>query len=221
MILQFDAETYSSLTDDSLPENIEALKVVHVLRQDDAEFSMMCEITPRDPNREIDFSQKGIEEVVALCKGTKGVSTYYIRTIPIRVSPKDPLLRDLGGYFVPPIEIVNGWVKITYLGNVSAIKKLLKMAEESHIPYKVSSIRDASFSSDSPLNVLTDIQREVIITAFENGYYDFPKKIGVKELATKLGIRGPTFVIHRRKAEKRIMEELMRNRRKCYGDHGS
>ena len=108
----------------------------------------------------------------------------------------------------------NGWVKVAYLGNVSAIKKLLKMAEESQIPYKVSSIQDASFSSDSPLNVLTDMQREVIITAFENGYYDFPKKIGVKELAAKLGIRGPTFIIHRRKAEKRIMEELMRNPRK-------
>ncbi len=216
VILQFESETYFSLVGVSLPENIEALKVVHVLRQDDAESSMICEITPRDQNREIDFSQKGIEEAVALGKGSEGVFTYYIRAVPIGVSRKDRLLRDLGGYFVPQIELENGWVKVTYLGNVPAIKNLLKWAEESQIPYKVSSIQDASFSSDSPLNLLTDMQREVIITAFENGYYDFPKKIGVKELAAKLGIRGPTFVIHRRKAEKRILEELMRNRRKKY-----
>jgi predicted DNA binding protein len=210
VILQFDAEKYSSLTGDSLPENIESLKVVHILRQDDEEFSMICEVTHQDPNKVINLVQGEVIEAVDVGKRRNGIFTYYVRTRPAGDSLKNSNGVDIGGYFLPPIEVKNGWVKIAYLGDTQAIKKLLKMAEDSQVPYKVSSIQDASLSSESPLNLLTEMQRQVIIAAFENGYYDLPKKTGVKELAEKLGISGPTFVIHRRKAERRILEDLIR-----------
>ena len=56
------------------------------------------------------------------------------------------------------------------------------------------------------------MQRKVIITAFKGGYYEYPKKASVKELADAIGIRGSTFVTYRRKAERRILEELITKR---------
>ncbi|HVH14165.1 MAG TPA: helix-turn-helix domain-containing protein, partial [Candidatus Angelobacter sp.] len=61
------------------------------------------------------------------------------------------------------------------------------------------SLTDAVFSLNSPLEGLTEKQKTVIIDAFKNGNYDFPRKIGSEAPAKKLDIREPTQVIHRGK----------------------
>ena len=67
---------------------------------------------------------------------------------------------------------------------------------------------DANFSPISPLNRLTEKQREVIMTAYKMGYYDIPRKITSEELAERLGLVGSTVVEHLRKAEQRLMTQL-------------
>jgi predicted DNA binding protein len=74
---------------------------------------------------------------------------------------------------------------------------------------KIVSLTDAVFSLNSPLEYLTEKQKAVIIDAFKNGYYDFPRKIGSEALARKLSIREPTLVIHRRKAERRLLAQVL------------
>ena len=49
----------------------------------------------------------------------------------------------------------------------------------------------------------------MIIDAFKSGYYDFPRKIGSEALAKKLSIREPTLVIHRRKAERKLLAQVL------------
>ena len=58
--------------------------------------------------------------------------------------------------------------------------------------------------SSSPLKILTQKQREVIIKAFQLGYYDIPRKASSFE-AVKLGMNQSTFTEHR------IMEWLNSN----------
>jgi predicted DNA binding protein len=48
-----------------------------------------------------------------------------------------------------------------------------------------------------------------MVSAFQNGYYDFPKKISSKRLCRKVGISKPTLLQHMRKAECRILGEIM------------
>lgn len=57
-------------------------------------------------------------------------------------------------------------------------------------------------------NILTDRQEEVIRTAFDMGYFDYPKKVGLKELSYELNIASST-----------INEILHRGERKIIRDH--
>jgi predicted DNA binding protein len=75
--------------------------------------------------------------------------------------------------------------------------------------YKVVSLTDARFSPNSPIARLTEKQRRVLITAYKLGYYDLPRRIGSEELARKLNLVKSTFVAHRRKAERRLLTEML------------
>jgi predicted DNA binding protein len=92
---------------------------------------------------------------------------------------------------------------------VKQINELLKSLQKAGIAYKIISLTDAKFSLSSLLSVLTSKQREVLAKAFLNGYYDIPRKMRSDELAKKLGMRNATFVAHRRKAEKRLLTEIL------------
>jgi hypothetical protein len=66
----------------------------------------------------------------------------------------------------------------------------------------------AAYQRHDILSVLTDKQREILITANHYGYYDYPKKINSKQLSEKVNISRATLVEHLRKAEGRIMTNI-------------
>jgi len=57
---------------------------------------------------------------------------------------------------------------------------------------------------------LTKNQKKALELAYQSGYYDFPRNIELRDLAKKAGISLSTFREHLRKAEKRIIPNLMR-----------
>jgi len=83
------------------------------------------------------------------------------------------------------------------------------MADRMGFPYKVISLSDARFSSTSPLNRMTEKQRKALVTAFNSGYYDLPKKSSARDVARKLNIKSSTFVVHRIKAERALIEQAV------------
>ena len=84
----------------------------------------------------------------------------------------------------------------------------MEKIDELGIRYRVVLLADANFSPISPLNRLTEKQREVLMAAYRLGYYDIPRKITSEELAKRLGIVDSTVVEHLRKAELRLMAQL-------------
>lgn len=62
---------------------------------------------------------------------------------------------------------------------------------------------------ESPLLKLTDKQLEVLLFAYKSGYFDNPRRITLRELAQILGLSPSTVKEHLRKAERKILEELI------------
>ncbi len=56
---------------------------------------------------------------------------------------------------------------------------------------------------------LTPNQKRAIELAFENGFYDFPKRINMEKLAEIMKVSTPTFCEHIKKAEKKLMPDII------------
>jgi predicted DNA binding protein len=150
-------------------------------------------------------------ETELLQQEEEGTSVYFLRVktkVPAKASERSGF--ESLPYLSTPFELRDGKAKLAFLGNAKQIRQHLENLErQGRGRYKVVSLTDARFAPNSPIARLTEKQRRVLITAYKLGYYDAPKKIGSEELARKLNLVKSTFVAHRRKAERRLLSEIL------------
>lgn len=151
------------------------------------------------------------EVTYELLEQKAGAYTYFVTTRS-RPGLHRPLLLSKiagGGYLSVPFEVKDGKLKVTFLGDAKEMKSILTSLERSNMHYKVISLSDTRFSSDSPMARLTRKQRDVLTNAYSLGYYDRPRRITSEKLARKLNLAKSTLVAHRRKAERRLLAALL------------
>jgi predicted DNA binding protein len=71
------------------------------------------------------------------------------------------------------------------------------------------SFKKATFNEQNIISCLTEKQREILIAAKKNGYYSYPRKINSEQLSEKVGLSKPTVVQHLRKAEVRLVSNIL------------
>lgn len=76
------------------------------------------------------------------------------------------------------------------------------------LSFKKEKISNISFTKIQP--ELTDNQKRALELAINAGYYDYPKKITLPELAKKMKISYSTFQAHLKKAEGRIFPFVLK-----------
>ncbi|MBP1987357.1 helix-turn-helix domain-containing protein [Halolamina salifodinae] len=60
-----------------------------------------------------------------------------------------------------------------------------------------------------PDSMLSERQSEVVTTALERGYYEWPREVDAETLAEELDIAHSTFLEHLRKAERALLEDAL------------
>jgi len=190
-----------------LSRDVESVEVLNVLRFDKDDISVICRVRFRDPDsaqcRLFDDDKAEVQELETDKKD--GRVLFVRRKLPRPPKGVDPRLV----YLSTPWKVQNGVGRITCLGSVGQIRTLLQSLEKAGIACKIVSLTEAKFSPESLLGLLTQKQQNVLAEAFRQGYYDIPRKMRSDELATKLGMRNATFVAHRRKAERRLLAEVL------------
>jgi hypothetical protein len=197
---------------------LEAMEVLQVLRYDKREFTAICRITPTDPSRtaeEIFRSDPATSEVQTLRRDAKS-SIVLLKRLPsaLRPGPRSPVLfgeevtKPGAGYLLGPLAFRDGKVRFSFGGSEPQLRAILAKARSRHLRYRIVSLRDADFAGGL-LDLLTERQRDVLTTAHRLGFYDVPRKVDSARLGRELGLKAATVVEHLRKAEKRIMDELM------------
>jgi hypothetical protein len=191
-----------------LSQNVKSVEVLNILRHDRTEVSVICRVEFKDlSSRSRNLFDDNKAEIHLLEKEKKGVYTFFVK----RKLPNPPKgINPRSVYLSVPWRVENGTGTATLLGNAEQIRGMLKGLQKGGISYKVISLTDAKFSSSSLVSLLTSKQRKALTTAFNLGYYDLPRRIGSDELSRKLGISNPTFVAHRRKAERQLLAEILK-----------
>ncbi len=149
---------------------------------------------------------KGDEEVAnTICEEPVKVSRYkFICTI----YAKSPLLSVISQYI-----IMNGafssegiiWTLI--LNNYVELRSLLNSLLSTTRDVKVLKIVKAERKDP-----ITARQEQILKVALEAGFFDYPRRIGLKELAKKLNMSPSSLSEIIRRAEKNIIVEYFKNR---------
>lgn len=209
LVIEADASQAAKVFGEPFFEKIDYMEVVSILGQDRKNFAGIFRIKFKDPKmKPNDFAEPGGFVQILESSGKDGSSTFYYRGRP-NTYLRSGAFWSAGGYLSTPFEVRENRMKISFLGSTREIRSFLTFLRKSGLSYKVNLLADARFPPSSPLAKLTDKQRKVISIAFDFGYYDIPRKLGSTKLAEKLGIGNPAFVMHRRKAERKIMAELL------------
>ena len=97
---------------------------------------------------------------------------------------------------------------ISVIGDEKNLKKFLDviiyLGEIKRISFK-----KAIFNEQMILSCLTDKQRKILVAANKNGYYKYPRKINSQKLSEIVGLSKPTVVQHLRKAEVRLISNIL------------
>ncbi|MBI2127416.1 MAG: helix-turn-helix domain-containing protein [Thaumarchaeota archaeon] len=104
----------------------------------------------------------------------------------------------------------DGAVELTVLGNNKAMKDLLNSLDKEG-----ASVEIAGWTSRNGSSLLSVRQELVVKVALECGYFDFPKKTKLRELARNLGVAPASLVESLRSAEKKILSEYVSAHLNC------
>ncbi len=202
----------------NLLENVELLETLRVLRIAPGELSGIIRIKFKDRKYRFEeiFRPAEIEgfkfETELLDEESDTVSTYFVKS-SARTEPGRLKRRGRLPYVASPFEYKTGRLRVAYIGSSSQIRQLLtllaRLSKQSLVRYRVVSLGDAKLLPNWPIARLTDKQRRVLITAYRFGYYDVPRRISAEELASKLNLVKSTFSAHVRKAERRLLTEML------------
>jgi hypothetical protein len=149
----------------------------------------------------------GLEKILVLNKEKNGSSIAYAEGKP-RKEWTQLALRS-GGFTYPPFELTNVSWRITFIGNGAQARKFLTIASGFGLHFKVVSASDAMFTKSSFLSVLTEKQRRVLTSAYSLGFFDTPRRIDTRKLAESLELGKSVTIEHLRKAQKRLLNELL------------
>jgi predicted DNA binding protein len=168
----------------------------------------IVELTLKEGASIHDIRTVGNMEILSVLKSIDSKHTCLIRYKEPEESMGQFKESDLGLIHTIPTIISPERFTISMMGERKNLSDFVEMIKNAGTIRKMS-FRRAAYQKADILAVLTDKQREVMVAAFQNGYYDFPKKISSKKLCRKVSISKPTLLQHMRKAEGRILKEIM------------
>ena len=192
-------------------KKIRTFQILHILRFDSSEVAAIFRLEAKDESLKVEELLKSLIDnfkiECRLLEQHRGACIFFIKGKPPKSSSGTSAGK--GIYPLLPFEVRDGKVRVTLVGDNEQVKEFLERIDVLQIKYRVVLLADASFSPTSPLSQLTEKQREILIAAYKWGYYDIPRKITSEELANKLNLVDSTVVEHLRKAEQRLITQIL------------
>jgi DNA-binding CsgD family transcriptional regulator len=150
-----------------------------------------------------------LKNIELLYKEKDGSIVVFIEGKPcVSTPPKDAQFDVLSSH--PPEFLDKDKMKIEVVGKEREIQKFLRYSTTlKNLPSKLLGLTVLQPRPESYLSRLTLKQRQAMITAYGLGYYDVPRRVSSEEVARHLDVDKSTFVEHLRKAERKLVAEVI------------
>lgn len=197
-------------------KKIKSFEMLHILNLSEDGFAAIFRVELKDPSFNIEeplteAMKNSVNGKPQLLEHEKeNTYTYFIKGKPVQ--PANGVhTKKFGMLNMYPIMFAlrDGKVRFTLLGDNEQVKEFLESAERLGMHCSIVSLTDAKFSPSSPVSRLTEKQRDALILAFGLGYFDTPRKVSSEQLAQKLGLANSTLAVHLRRAERRLLAEIL------------
>jgi len=120
-----------------------------------------------------------------------------------------PAIVENGGLTVEARSYSNGWLLTLQLRDHDALFALKEYADEHDIHMDIMELHHGSGTDDDREYGLTDAQREALVAAFEQGYYDKPRNASLDELAETLDISTTAVSGRLRRGSAQLIESVL------------
>jgi hypothetical protein len=189
-----------------LSRDVESLKVVHHLKHGTGGSAIICKIKPKEGGTKIGDLRFRFKRFEVLSEEEDGFLVYLeAETAPLSPGgPNPPRV-----YLNFPFEVRGGNRRVTFLGEATELKRMFQWLEARGVKFQVLSNSDARSSPESFLDGLSRHQREALLSAYANGYYEVPRRVNLDELARLQNVNKSTFAEHLLKAENRLISRIL------------
>ncbi len=99
--------------------------------------------------------------------------------------------------------------QFSMIGSSEELFNIITAARENGWGFEVLSVQKYDPHVSSVFSALTGKQKEILLQAYNNGYFDNPRKVNAGELAKKIGMHKTTLLEHLHKAEKRLIGHII------------
>ncbi|WP_424018426.1 helix-turn-helix domain-containing protein [Halorientalis pallida] len=128
----------------------------------------------------------------------------------IQFETTEPLLlfsvKESGIPLEPPVEIRDGRATVEVTASQDRLSTFGSQLEQFGMSFDVEYVRRTVDSTDQ---LLTDRQRDLVVEAVQQGYYDTPRESSLTELADHLGMAKSTVSETLHRAEETIVKEFV------------
>lgn len=97
---------------------------------------------------------------------------------------------------------------ISVIGENGDLNKFLDLVKK-YGEVERFSLQKTVYEGNHILSNLTDKQREILLAAKRNGYYNYPREINSNQLSKQFGVSKTTINEHLRKAENRLISQIL------------
>jgi predicted DNA binding protein len=148
-------------------------------------------------------------EILSVLKSDENKHTCLVKSHEPEETMDEYKEFDLNLIYTTPFIIAKEKHIYSVIGDQKSLMRFIELIKQRAESVENMSFKRAAYQRHDILTVLTDKQKEVLIAAKKNGYYKYPRKIQSSDLAQKIGISKGTTVEHLRKAEERLMENIL------------
>jgi predicted DNA binding protein len=119
------------------------------------------------------------------------------------------IFKELNLIYTAPSLISEDKVIVSFISDQKDMTRFVELVKANIGKVVNMTFKQSTYEKKDILSILTDKQREIMTAAYRYGYYDIPRRISSEQLSEKVSISKPTLFEHLRKAERRILTEIL------------